>query len=123
MVVPEFILRKLFVKGSLKKEGAGFSFAINNTFAPATLSSVGLDVDGSGVDKNILFMGPEGGELRKADEVSPERPLPLSVGVVYTVKALTLSGQRKTHDKNRYEGSRGDKLYSSGNRRGSCRFG
>jgi alpha-L-arabinofuranosidase len=95
MVFPEFILRKLFVKGSLKKDGAGFSFSINNTFAPATLLSVGLDVDGAGIDKAMLFMGPEGGELRKADEVSPDKSLPLSVGVVYTIKALTSPGSGK----------------------------
>ena len=57
MVIPEFILRKLFVKGSLKKGDVGFSFCINNTFAPATLLSVGLDVDGTAIGKDKLAMG------------------------------------------------------------------
>jgi hypothetical protein len=35
--VPEFILRKLFVQGSLQAHEDGFSFVLNNTFAPATV--------------------------------------------------------------------------------------
>jgi alpha-N-arabinofuranosidase len=92
VVIPEFILRKLFVKGSLKTQGESFSFAINNTFAPATLTSVGLDVDGLSVDKANLKMGPENGELRLADTINAENPLPLSVGIVYKVTAYGSPG-------------------------------
>ena len=92
MVIPEFILRKLFVKGSLKKEDVGFSFCINNTFAPATLLSVGLDVDGTAIGKDKLYMGPENGELKAADTISADNPLPLSVGVVYIIKAKAFEG-------------------------------
>lgn len=95
MVVPEFILRKLFVKGSLKKDGEGFSFCINNTFAPATLLSVGLDVDGTAIDKNKLAMGPENGELMAAEKIAPDNPLPLSVGVVYKILASASAGNGK----------------------------
>ena len=34
--IPEFVLRKLFVPGSLKPVEGGFTFALNNTFAPVT---------------------------------------------------------------------------------------
>jgi alpha-L-arabinofuranosidase len=95
MVIPEFILRKLFVKGSLKKEGVGFSFSISNTFAPATLLSVGLDVDGNAIDTSKLAMGPEEGELTAAEKITPDNPLPLSVGVIYKIAASTSSGSGK----------------------------
>ena len=45
-IVPEFILRKLYVQESLKIEEAGFSFKLHNTFAPATIFGFQLDVDG-----------------------------------------------------------------------------
>jgi hypothetical protein len=34
MAIPEFILRKLYVQGSFQTSAGGFSFALNNTFAP-----------------------------------------------------------------------------------------
>ena len=77
MIIPEFVLRKLFVKGSLKKDGEGFSFCINNTFAPATLLSVGLDVDGKPVGIEHLSMGTAGGELKPAGMINSENSLPL----------------------------------------------
>ena len=36
MPIPEFILRKLFVRDSLKTHADGFSFALLNTFAPGS---------------------------------------------------------------------------------------
>ncbi len=47
--VPEFMLRKLFVKDSVKSDENGFSFALNNTFAPATITRFALTVDGKEV--------------------------------------------------------------------------
>jgi alpha-L-arabinofuranosidase len=95
MMVPEFVLRKLFVKGSLKRNGEGFSFSINNSFAPATLLSFDLEVDGTLVVNNGLFMGPEGGELRAANTITGQNPMPLSIGVVYTVNCAGSPGSGK----------------------------
>ena len=44
--IPEFILRKLYVKDSLKIEPDGFSFALMNSYAPAKVTAFELRVDG-----------------------------------------------------------------------------
>jgi hypothetical protein len=45
--VPVFLLKKLYVKGSLKNTAAGFELAIQNTLAPGTILGLApLKVDG-----------------------------------------------------------------------------
>jgi hypothetical protein len=56
MAIPEFILRKLFVQGSFQTSAEGFSFALSNTFAPATLTGIGLEVDGQPVPPDRLTL-------------------------------------------------------------------
>ncbi|MBN1656895.1 MAG: hypothetical protein JXA93_00765, partial [Anaerolineae bacterium] len=87
MAIPEFILRKLYVDGSFRSDDDGFSFALKNTFAPATLTGIALQVDGRQVPPERLTV--QGGEdqPRAASEIAPDNPFPLSVGVVVTVRA------------------------------------
>ncbi|MGD9147208.1 MAG: hypothetical protein PVG56_03800 [Anaerolineae bacterium] len=85
MAIPEFILRKLFVQGSFQTDAEGFSFALNNTFAPATLTGMGLEVDGQPVSPERLPLQTEQGEARAAAQITAEAPFPLPVGVILTV--------------------------------------
>lgn len=48
--IPDFILRKLVVKDSLKVEADGFSFELLNTFAPASVTRFSLRVNGRAID-------------------------------------------------------------------------
>ena len=48
--VPEFILRKLYIQDSLQDTLDGLAFALNNTFAPATLKRLPA---GSGWDSRF----------------------------------------------------------------------
>jgi alpha-N-arabinofuranosidase len=84
--IPEFILRKLYLRGSLKDEGNGFSFALKNTFAPATVIGFGLDVDGEPVANRRISIQSADEIPRNATEISPANPFLLSVGVVYTIR-------------------------------------
>ncbi|MEW5869266.1 MAG: alpha-L-arabinofuranosidase C-terminal domain-containing protein [Chloroflexota bacterium] len=89
--VPEFILRKLFVQGSLKTEGDGFCFALNNTFAPATVRGFHLEVNGQAVPAACLSLQAGEGAPQAAEAISPEQPFPFSVGVEYTVHVSGVS--------------------------------
>ena len=60
MAIPEFILHKLFVQGSLQIPAKGFAFALNNTFAPATLTGMGLEVAGQPVPSDCLTLQAAG---------------------------------------------------------------
>jgi alpha-N-arabinofuranosidase len=85
--VPEFILRKLFVQGSLKAQDDGFSFALNNSFAPATVTGFNLEVDGQKVPPERLSLSAQGEAPLTAVSISDQSPYPLSVGVLYIVQA------------------------------------
>jgi alpha-N-arabinofuranosidase len=79
--IPEFILKKLYVPGSLKTTPGGFTFDIHNTFAPATVTGVGLDVDGVSVPLAGLSLQEEGRDPYPAVTISPTSPFFLSVNV------------------------------------------
>lgn len=83
--VPEFILRKLYVKGSLQSEEDGFSFRLLNTFAPATFIDFAVEVDSKLIAGEHILLRAEGGSERLASEITPEAAFPFSVGVEYTL--------------------------------------
>ena len=84
--VPEFILRKLYVQGSLKAQADGFSFALNNSFAPATVTGFQLSLNGEPVSADRLSIQAEGGQPRPASSITPQSPQPFPVNVLYTVQ-------------------------------------
>jgi len=86
MAIPEFILRKLFVRESLQMHEDGFSFALHNTFAPGTLTGLALEVDGQPVPPEgiVLQVGDE--PPRDARSITPAAPFPLPVGVDLTIQ-------------------------------------
>ncbi len=47
MSIPEFILRKLVLPGSLKRTPSGFKFILHNTFAPATITKFYINHGGA----------------------------------------------------------------------------
>lgn len=86
MPIPEFILRKLFVRESLKTHADGFSFALLNTFAPGTITSLALHVDGKPVPADALVVQIQAGEPRDARSITAEHPFPLPMGVAVSVE-------------------------------------
>lgn len=75
MAVPSFLLKKLYVKGSLKNTGNGFEFTLKNNLAPGTLIGVGpVTLDDEAIpQEKITFSSPQG-DVR-ADQVSSRSPL------------------------------------------------
>jgi len=85
--VPVFLLKKLYVKGSLKNTATGFELAIQNTIAPATLVSLGpLRVDGVEYPlAQTTVLLPNSIKLSMAD-VSTQAPLRFNVGDKVTIQ-------------------------------------
>ena len=78
--IPEFLLQRLYVSGSLQAQPEGFSFALLNTFAPATVTDFGLAVDSQPVAPDqVLSEGPEAAP-RPAVGVTSDNPFSLAVG-------------------------------------------
>ncbi len=79
--LPSFILKRLYVKGSLRNAGAGFELALRNFIGSGTVIAVnGLEVDhASRAPREITLRMPDG-STRSAADVSPQMPLALSAG-------------------------------------------
>ncbi len=84
-LIPEFILRKMFVKDSLKIGESGLSFSLKNTFAPATLYGFMLDINRKSVPPSRLSIKVVEWEERTAAEVTPQNPYPLPINTFVNV--------------------------------------
>ncbi len=84
--IPEFVLRKLFVPGSLKPDGAGFRFELNNTFAPVTLLGLGLNADGVPCPAEGILISLPGQDELCAAAVTADAPRSLPVNQVVGVR-------------------------------------
>lgn len=90
--IPAFVLKKLYVKGSLRAEEGGFALDLKNTIAPGTITAfAGLKVDGQAIDSAQVTLVAPSGRSRTPGEVSAQVPLLFPVGAVV---ALHISGQR-----------------------------
>ncbi|MHA1989858.1 MAG: hypothetical protein ACW981_03280 [Candidatus Hodarchaeales archaeon] len=78
---PKFLLKKLYMKGSLKKEENGFSFIIKNNLASGTIIEVFSlkydDEEATFNDVSIIIRD----ESRTADTISEDNPIMLKKGL------------------------------------------
>jgi alpha-N-arabinofuranosidase len=95
MSIPEFVLRKLVLPGSLKRTPSGFKFIIHNTFAPATITRFSLTIDGTDIDPSQIAMCEAGGSDKKASECTPENPLliPVNIDIIISANSMTPLGR------------------------------
>jgi hydroxymethylglutaryl-CoA reductase (NADPH) len=93
MAVPSFLLKKLYVKGSLKNTGSGFEFALKNNLAPGSLIGLGpLTLDGNSIPlEAVTFKSPQG--QVQANQVSSQSPR--TFGLNMEVK-VTVEGEPLT---------------------------
>ena len=86
--IPSFVLKKLYVKGSLRSEEEGFALDIKNTIAPGTLLGItGLTLDGETVPLAQVQVVPDAGVARPAAAISAEEPLSFPVGATFSLVA------------------------------------
>lgn len=95
--VPSFILKKLYVKGSLRNTANGFSFELKNTLAEATvISPVRISVDGKEVDATNITLST-GKEKIKSSEVSQAKPVKFMVGTSIVMEVSGAPLQQGMH--------------------------
>ena len=85
MAIPEFVLRKLIVPGSLQKTQKGFQFILVNTFAPATITSFGIKVGNSIIPMSSITITPANLESFLAVKITKDSPMLTPVGVSISV--------------------------------------
>lgn len=83
--VPEFLLRKLYVKDSLKDTPEGFTFQLENSFAPVNLHAFQLELDGKTLDVQSVTVTVGAAASVAGENITAENPLPLPVGERVTV--------------------------------------
>ena len=85
--VPVFLLKKLYVKGSLKNTETGFELSIQNTIAPATLMGLNpLKVDGVEYPLAQTTVLLPGGETLSLSDVSSRSPQRFGIGDRVTIR-------------------------------------
>ena len=100
-VVPSFLLKKLYVKGSFKNTANGFQLSLRNTLAPGTILSLSpLQIDGRGVPlANIEIISGDNPPVRASDiSLAQPKAFPLNVLITFRVadKPLTPGNHRVT---------------------------
>ena len=81
MQIPAFLLRKLYVKGSLENVDDGFVFKLKNPLSPGTaISMEPIKVGDKEYALDALTISSEGTEVN-ASEISESNSFPIKVGV------------------------------------------
>ena len=85
MQIPTFLLRKLYVKGSLENVDGGFKFKLKNTISTATAVNFNpLKVNGNEYSLDSTMISSEDGEIA-GSAISEENTFPIKVGLEITV--------------------------------------
>lgn len=95
MKIPSFVLRQLYVKGSLRREPTALRFALRNTLAHARLTGLrSLRVDGQDIAPDRVRLRLAGREVDPT-QVSKDAPLEFERGAEAEVRVAGASPQGK----------------------------
>ncbi len=84
--IPAFLLRKLYIKGSLENVDDGFVFKIKNSLSPGTATAMDpIKVDDTEYPLEDTVIKSEEAEVT-GSEVSEDNPIPIKVGVEIAIK-------------------------------------
>ena len=85
MQIPTFLLRKLYVKGSLENVDGGFKFTLKNSISTSTAINVDpIKVNGNEYPLESVTISSDDGEI-KGSEISADNSFPIKVGVNLTI--------------------------------------
>ena len=93
--VPEFLLRKLYVPGSLKALQDGFSFQLNNSLMAVSVTGMQISADGEKIAGDSLYLQFAGQVERSAAAVSESAPVTLLLNQPLTLRAVSGNTQPK----------------------------
>jgi len=96
--VPSYMLKRIYVVGSLKNVEGGFQFALKNNIASGTLVGLSkVEVDGVAVGPENIMAG-KGEATAKASEMSYQKPVYFNVGDTFVVKVLGQTLKAGAHE-------------------------
>ncbi len=93
-VIPSFLLKKLYVKGSFKNTPNGFELALRNTLAPGTLIGISpMQIDGREIPlAHVLIATGDAAPVRASGiSLASPRQFPLNVIVKFQVEDQPLT--------------------------------
>jgi hydroxymethylglutaryl-CoA reductase (NADPH) len=83
--IPTFLLRKLYVKGSLENVDDGFKFMLKNSISSGTAVDIQpIKVNGNEYPLDSVTISSEDGEIN-GSEISAENTFPIKVGLDLTI--------------------------------------
>jgi alpha-galactosidase len=97
-ITPSFILKRLYVKGSLRNTPLGLEFSLQNSIGSGTVTRFrSLEIDGvdQPTDRLVVLM-PDGSSRRVATHLL-DSPLSLTVGVTLTLRLEGVSLEEGKH--------------------------
>lgn len=85
--IPPVILKKLYVKNSLRAEGDGFVFSLQNNIAPGVIQGFkGLTLDGKAVPLEQVSIVQPDGTVVPAGAISEQSPVLFPLGAMVTLR-------------------------------------
>lgn len=86
MIVPEFLLKKIYQKGTLKKDDRGISFELKNILGPGFISGFNfVQINDKKFEAEDVIFVTDGTEIKGTD-VTEEKPLKFRLGQKGTIK-------------------------------------
>ncbi len=86
MIVPEFLLKKIYQKGTLKKDENGISFELKNILGPGFISGFNfVQINDKKFEANDVIFVTDNTEIKGTD-VTEETPLKFRLGQKGTIK-------------------------------------
>ncbi|HWQ47109.1 MAG TPA: glycoside hydrolase family 32 protein [Longilinea sp.] len=85
---PEFLLRKLYVPGSLKSLPDGFSIILNDTLVPVTVFGMSISADDVPIASQDLYLSLSGQPEINASIISEQNPLQLALNIPLVIRAI-----------------------------------
>jgi len=83
--IPTFLLRKLYVKGSLENVDDGFKFMLKNSISSGTAINIQpIKVNGNEYPLDSVTISSDDGSIN-GDEISEENTFPIKVGLDLTI--------------------------------------
>ncbi|MGY5860608.1 MAG: hypothetical protein RTU63_14660 [Candidatus Thorarchaeota archaeon] len=86
MQIPTFLLRKLYVKGSLENVDDGFRFMLKNSISSGTAISIEpIKVNGNEYPLEVVKISSGDSEIT-GNEISEQNTFPIKVGLEITIE-------------------------------------
>lgn len=85
-IIPEMVLRRMVVAGSLSLSGSGFKFDLRNNLAPATVAAFRLTVGENEIAQERIYLSLAGQAGLYASQITAETPFQLPMNVLVTVQ-------------------------------------